>query len=91
MEWKETAIKILKYIANYCIEHPYVAILGLFGFLMLSLLFSHWLDTAEGTFRNKALWLIFMIIIALIVLLVLFAIKGGSINLDILNKSTWGV
>ena len=88
MEWKETAIKILKYIIDYCVQHPYIAVLGLFAFLMISLMLSHWLDSAEGTFRNKALWLIFMIIIALIVLLVLFSIKSGSISLDILNKSS---
>jgi len=88
MTLKETIFKILKYIIDYCIQHPYIAVLGLFGFLMLSLLLSHWLDSAEGTFRHKILWLIFMIIIALIVLLVLFSIKSGSISLDILNKSS---
>jgi len=88
MTLKETTFKILKLILEYCLAHPYVAIIGLFGFLMLSLLLSHWMDSAEGTFRNKALWLIFMIIIALIVLLVLFSIKSGSISLDFLNKST---
>ena len=81
MSWKESGLNILKFILNYSVAHPLVAIGVLFGVLFISLLASHWLDTAEGSFRGKALWFLFVLILAAVIVVVLVALNDGTISL----------
>ena len=82
MSWRELSTNTLKAILNYSVAHPIVAIAGLLGILLLSLLASHWLDAAEGSFRNKVLWFLFVIILATVIVLVLVGLSNGVISLD---------
>ena len=81
MTLKEITFKILKSILEYCLAHPLIAIMGLFVFLFSSLLISHWLDSMEGSFRHKVLWIIFVFILAAIIVIILLALKSGSLSL----------
>ena len=83
MTWKEITVKILNSVLEYCVAHPFIAIGGLFLFLFISLLISHWLDSMEGTFRHKVLWIIFVLILALIIVLILFSLKNGAISFNL--------
>lgn len=90
MTLKETMFKILNSILEYCLAHPFVAIIGLFAFLFISLLISHWLDSMEGSFRHKVLWIIFVLILAAIIVIILLALKSGSLSLNSLSKIVGG-
>ena len=86
MTWESAVVSALNYLLSFCIKYPFISIGGLFVFLLISLLISHWFDSAEGTIRNKILWIIFMLLIAAIVLIILLAFKGGTLSISSLIK-----